>query len=176
MKKSFLFLNSFNRQCNMLALFVATMLCMASVTATPSDEVYLIRSDYGFDVITTCSGTVQDPGGDGDYSSNDTGGTLYIYPETPGDLVQLTFTELALGYSAFVLISDVYTFNPIASFNGCPSVPTIITAPNGSGLFVQFGSFGFYDSDCGFGGLPPPFPVYWAKTTKPTSYLLMKQN
>ncbi len=79
---------------------------------------------------------------------------MFIYSETPGDYVQLTFTQLAFEEDYdFLEIYDNVSGDQIAYFDFCPSTPTTVTATNGGGLEVYFYSDSSNEvGECGYGG------------------------
>lgn len=96
-----------------------------------SDSEYLVPSS-GNNSITTCSGTIKDHAGDGNYDNNINGYTV-INPAITGYNVQLSFTSFALEDCCdFVTVFDGTGTGGSILFNGNgTTLPPTITATNG---------------------------------------------
>ena len=94
----------------------------------------------GTSTITTCSGTVCDPGGTGNYPNN-ANGILVINPGTPGDNVRLTFNSFQMECCCdFLRVFDGNSTAAPQLFSGnCTTLPPVLTASGGP-LTIQFTS------------------------------------
>lgn len=81
---------------------------------------------------TSCSGTVYDPGGTGNYANN-ANSTLTIYPSVAGNMVSLTFSAFSTesGYDGLIIYNGNSTSAPMISSG----------AGAGAGAFCPAGSF-----------------------------------
>lgn len=107
-----------------------------------TDFVYLDGVVIGNTDLTTCNTKYYDPGGNGDYSTNQNF-TQTIYPETDGKLIQIEFQSFDLeNYDDYLYIYDGTSTNSsfIGSYTGTTLPPTIKASNNAGALTIQFRS------------------------------------
>ena len=105
----------------------------------------------GSATVTTCSTTVYDHGGFGNYADN-ANGTLTILPATPGALVRLTFLSFAIesGFDNVRIYDGSSISAPLLATYTGSQTPLPVTATNAAGaLTVQFTTDGSV-TDTGF--------------------------
>ncbi|MGB1518065.1 MAG: hypothetical protein ACPG8K_03070, partial [Crocinitomicaceae bacterium] len=98
----------------------------------------------GFSEITTCTGNIMDPGGNGNYFNNNNGYTI-IYPADPAGQVELTGTfDVETNYDYVYIYDGAGTGGPLLyTANGAGSLPLGIQSSGpGVPLTVQFTSDG----------------------------------
>ena len=112
---------------------------------------YLMPTGTGVSSITTCSGTLRDNGGTGNYSNNQNS-TLTIFPGTPGQYVRLNFSQFLseYGYDYMIIYNGNSTASPVLNlFAGDGGTPIVTSsAPDGS-LTLTFFSDNIF-TDAGF--------------------------
>lgn len=104
-------------------------------------SVYTVPAS-GNNSITTCCGTIMDPGGTSDYAINSDGYTV-INPSIAGNMVSLTFSSFALECCCdYVYIYDGSgTAGTLLWSGNCTTLPSVITSTTGP-LTVKFTSDG----------------------------------
>ena len=129
------------RIANKMRKIVCAFMIILAVASASAQTTYTMPSN-GAQTITTCSGTVLDPGGTGNYP-NSCDGYLIINPATPGCKVVLEGTyNTESSYDYIDILSGAGTSGTaIASFTGSGTItnPVVSTAASGA-LTIKFHS------------------------------------
>lgn len=91
--------------------------------------------------VTTIAGNFFDSGGPGGYYDNYQDYVITFYPATAGTFVQLNFTSFYSegGYDYLYVYDGENTgASNIATFNGAPSMPSVLTATNPAGAITIY--------------------------------------